>query len=52
MGVEHRAVKAPTVEEFTDCLSWAYDNLVKAHSRILTQMNRLCSDVPAYAVGD
>ena len=50
MGVEHWAVKAPAAEEFTDCLSCAYDNLVKAHSRILTQMNRSRSDTLAYAV--
>ena len=52
MGIEHCIAKAPTVEEFTDCLSRAYDNLVKAHPRILTQMNRSRSDTPAYAVGD
>ena len=26
--------------------------MVKAHSRILTQTNRLCSDTPSYVVGD
>ena len=52
MGIEHRVSKAPTAAEFTDCLSRAYDNLVKAHSRILTQTNRLHSDAPSYAVGD
>ena len=52
MGIEHCIAKAPTVEEFTDCLSRAYDNLVKAHPRILTQMNWSRSDAPAYAVGD
>ena len=52
MGMEHCTAKAPAAEEFTDCLSRAYDNLVKAHSCILTQMNWLCSDAPAYAVGD
>ena len=36
MGIEHRVAKAPVVEEFTDHLSRAYDNLVKAHSCILT----------------
>ena len=36
MGVEHWTVKAPAVEEFTDRLSRAYVNLVKAHSHILT----------------
>ena len=39
MGVEHRASKAPAAAEFTNHLSRAYDNLVKAHSRILTQTN-------------
>ena len=38
--------------EFTDRLSQAYGNLVKAHSHILTQMNRLRSDAPSYTVGD
>ena len=52
MGIEHQAVKAPATEEFTDHLSCAYDNLVKAHSCILTQTNQFCSDAPAYAVGD
>ena len=52
MGVEHRILKAPTAAEFTDHLSRAYDNLVKAHSRILTQTNHSCSDAPSYAVGD
>ena len=52
MGVEHHVSKAPTVAEFTDRLSRAYDNLVKAHSHILTQTNRSRSDAPSYAVGD
>ena len=52
MGVEHRAVKAPAAKEFTDRLSCAYNNLVKAHSHILTQMNRLCLDALAYAIRD
>ena len=52
MGVEHCATKAPAVAEFTDCLSRAYNNLVKAHSRILTQTNRSRSDTPSYAIGD
>ena len=39
MGIKHWAVKAPAAKEFTDCLSCTYDNLVKAHSHILTQMN-------------
>ena len=52
MGMEHRAAKAPPVEEFTDRLSHTYDNLVKAHLCILTQMNRLRSEAPSYAVGD
>ena len=52
MGVEHHAAKAPAVEEFTDRLSRAYDNLIKAHSRILTQTNWSHSDAPAYAIGD
>ena len=52
MGVEHCVSKAPAAAEFTDCLSRAYDNLVKAHSRILTQMNRSCLDTPSYAIGD
>ena len=52
MGIEHHAVKAPAVEEFSDCLSRAYNNLVKAHSRILTQMNQSHSDAPAYTIGD
>ena len=52
MGVEHHVTKAPAAVEFTDHLSRAYDNLVKAHSRILTQTNRSCSDTPSYAVGD
>ena len=38
--------------EFTNRLSRAYDNLVKAHSRILTQTNCSCSDAPSYTVGD
>ena len=52
MGIEHHAAKAPTAEEFTDCLTRAYDNLVKAQSHIVTQMNRSRSDAPAYAIGD
>ena len=52
MGVEQRVSKAPAAVEFTDCLSRAYDNLVKAHSRILTQTNCLRSDTPSYAIGD
>ena len=52
MGMESRVVKAPAVEEFTDRLSRAYDNLVKAHARIFSQTNRHQSDAPAYAVGD
>ena len=52
MGVEHRISKAPAVAEFTDHLSQAYDNLVKAHSHILTQTNRLRSDAPSYTIRD
>ena len=52
MGVEHHVTKAPAVAEFSDQLSRAYNNLVKAHSRILTQMNRSRSDAPAYTIGD
>ena len=52
MGVEHWAVKVPAAEEFTDRLSHAYDNLVKAHSHILTQTNRSHSDALAYAIRD
>ena len=52
MGVEHHVAKAPAVEEFTDRLSQAYDNLVKAHSCILTQTNQSHLDAPAYAIGD
>ena len=52
MGIEHWAVKEPATEEFTNRLSCAYNNLVKTHSHILTQMNQLCSDAPAYAIGD
>ena len=52
MGIEHHVAKAPAVEEFTDCLSRAYDNLVKAHSHILTQTNWSHSNAPAYAIGD
>ena len=52
MGIEHHTAKAPTVEEFTNCLSRAYNNLVKAQSCILTQMNWSRSDAPAYAIGD
>ena len=42
MGVEHRVSKAPAAAEFTDRLSRVYDNLVKAHSRLLTQTNHSC----------
>ena len=52
MGVEHHVSKAPAAAEFTDRLSRAYDNLVKAHSRILTQTNHSRSDTPSYAIGD
>ena len=52
MGVEHHVSKAPTAAEFTDCLSRAYDNLVKAHSRILTQTNHSHLDAPSYVIGD
>ena len=52
MDVEHCVTKAPAVTEFTDRLSRAYDNLVKAHSHILTQTNCSCSDAPSYAMGD
>ena len=52
MGVEHRVSKAPAAAEFTDHLSQAYDNLVKAHSHILTQTNRLRLDTPSYSIGD
>ena len=52
MGGKHHVLKAPAAAEFTDHLSRAYDNLVKAHSHILTQTNRLRSDAPSYAVGD
>ena len=52
MGVEHHISKAPAAMEFTNHLSQAYDNLVKAHSRILTQTNHSRSDAPAYAIGD
>ena len=52
MGIEHCIAKAPTVEEFTDHLSQAYNNLVKAYSHILTQTNRLHLDTPPYAIGD
>ena len=52
MGTESRVAKAPAVEEFTDRLSHAYDNLVKAHARIFTQTNWHRSDAPAYAIGD
>ena len=52
MGVEHCILKAPAAVEFTDRLSRAYDNLVKAHSRILTQTNRSRSDALSYALGD
>ena len=51
MGVEHRVSKAPTAAEFTDRLFQAYDNLVKAHSRILTQTNCLRLDAPSYTIG-
>ena len=52
MGTESRVAKAPAAEEFTDRLSRAYDNLVKAHARIFAQTNRHRSDAPPYAVGD
>ena len=52
MGIEHHVLKAPAAAEFTDHLSRAYNNLVKAHSCILTQTNHSRSDAPAYAVGD
>ena len=52
MGTESCMVKAPAAEEFTDRLSRAYDNLVKAHARIFTQTNWHRSDTPAYEVGD
>ena len=52
MGIEHHVSKAPAVAEFTDHLSRAYDNLVKAHSHILTQTNHSRSDAPSYTVGD
>ena len=52
MGMEPRVVKAPAAEEFTDRLSRAYDNLVKAHAHIFTQTNWHRSDAPAYTVGD
>ena len=52
MGVEQRVTKVPAAAEFTDRLSQAYDNLVKAHSHILTQTNRSRSDTPSYAIGD
>ena len=52
MGMEPHMVKAPAAEEFTDRLSCAYDNLLKAHARIFTQTNRHRSDALTYAVGD
>ena len=52
MGVEHHVTKAPAVAEFTNRLSQAYNNLVKAHSRILTQTNCSRLDAPSYAIGD
>ena len=52
MGMESRVAKAPAAEEFTDRLSRAYDNLVKAHQHIFSQTNWHHSDAPAYAVGD
>ena len=52
MGVEYCVAKAPAAAEFTDRLSRAYDNLVKAHSRILTQTDRSRSVAPPYVVGD
>ena len=52
MGTESCVVKAPAAEEFTDCLSHAYDNLVKVHARIFDQTNQHHSNAPAYAVGD
>ena len=42
MGIEYCVSKAPAAVEFTDRLSRVYDNLVKAHSHILTQTNRSC----------
>ena len=52
MGIKHWAVKEPAAEEFTDHLSHTYNNLVKVHSCILTQTNRLHSDAPAYTIRD
>ena len=52
MDVKHCVSKAPAAAEFTDRLSRAYDNLVKAHSHILTQTNCSRSDAPSYAIGD
>ena len=52
MGIEHRISKAPAVAEFTNRLSQAYNNLVKAHSCILTQTNCSCLNAPSYALGD
>ena len=52
MGVEHRVSKAPAAAEFTNCLSRAYNNLVKAHSHILTQTNCSRTDAPSYTIGD
>ena len=52
MGIENHVSKAPAVAEFTDRLSRAYDNLVKAHSHILTQTNHSRSDALLYTVGD
>ena len=52
VGVEQCVTKAPAATEFTDRLSRAYNNLVKAHSHILTQTNRSRSDAPSYTIGD
>ena len=52
MGIEHCVTKAPAAAEFTDHLTQAYDNLVKAHSRILTQTNHSRSGAPSYTIGD
>ena len=52
MGMESHVAKAPAAEEFTDRLTHAYKNLIKAHAHIFVQTNRHRSDAPAYAVGD
>ena len=52
LGFEHQVVKAPAAKEFTDHLSQAYDNLVKAHACIQIQTDQGQSDVLAYAVSD